>query len=86
LVPSALVLAVLSGAVLSLINRRFGWLALLAAGAYAVVNGLASVRIAGRGHKQELPYLPAAFACIHLPAGIGLLFGLVRGAFRPRSK
>jgi succinoglycan biosynthesis protein ExoA len=86
LVPSALVLVVFGGAILSLIDRRFGWLALLSGAAYALANGFASLRIASRGHKEELPYLPAAFACIHLPAGAGLLFGLMRRAFRAWTK
>src|SRR5438093_396233 len=75
-----------SGAILSVIDRRFGWLAFLSGGAYAAANGFASLRIASRGHKPELPYLPAAFACIHLPAGAGLLYGFVRGVFRARTK
>ena len=46
--------------------------------AYAVAAGLASWRIAMKGNKQEARYLAAAFACIHLPAGAGMLVGLLR--------
>lgn len=86
LVPSALVLTLAGGAVLSAFNRHFGWVALLAGVAYGSANALASLRLAARGHEKELPYLPAAFVCIHLPAGAGLLVGLIRGAFGAGTK
>ena len=78
LIPSALVVALGGGSLLSMLDRRFSWLPALAGGAYAVAAGLASWRIAANGNKQEARYLPAAFACIHLPAGAGFLLGLVR--------
>jgi glycosyltransferase involved in cell wall biosynthesis len=85
LVPAALVLALSGGALLSFVNRRFVWLTLLAGGAYAVADGLASLSIARRGNEKEARYLPAAFACIHLPAGAGMLVGLARGLLGRRA-
>jgi hypothetical protein len=78
LVPSALVVALGGGALLAMLNRRFAWIPSVAGGAYAVAAGIASWRIASMGNTQEARYLPAAFACIHLPAGAGMLVGLVR--------
>jgi succinoglycan biosynthesis protein ExoA len=77
LVPSALVAALTGGFLLSLVKRRFGWLVLAAGGAYALANALATLSIARKGNRQEARYLPAAFACIHLPAGAGMLAGLL---------
>jgi hypothetical protein len=68
-----------------MLDRRFAWIPTLAGGAYAIAAGLASWRIASRGNKQEARYLPAAFACIHLPAGAGFLLGLVRARFFRKS-
>ena len=84
LVPSVLVLALAGGTLLSRVDGRFGWLAALAAASYTAVNLAATLRIAGRGHTREAPYLPAAFACIHLPAGAGLIAGCLRGLFQRR--
>ena len=78
LIPSALVVALGGGTLLTLLDRRFGWIPALAGGAYAAAAGLASWRIASKGNGQEARYLPAAFACIHLPAGAGFLVGLIR--------
>jgi GT2 family glycosyltransferase len=83
LAPSALVLSLAGGAALSIISRRFFWLTTLAAGTYAGANLLFSWRIARSGHEEEAPYLPPAFACIHLSAGAGLIAGFLR---RVRSK
>jgi glycosyltransferase involved in cell wall biosynthesis len=78
LIPSALVVALGGGALLSVVSRRFAWIPVLAGGAYAIAAGLASWRIASKGNKQEARWLPAVFACIHLPAGAGFLLGLIR--------
>ena len=78
LVPSAFVLTLVGGAILGLFDHRFGRLASTAATAYALANGFASLRLASRGHKRELPYLPAAFATIHLAAGAGMIAGVLR--------
>ncbi len=85
LVPSALVLALGGGALLSFVNRRFAWPTLLAGGAYAVANGLVTLSIARQGNQKEARYLPAAFACIHLPAGAGFIAGMARGLLGHRG-
>lgn len=77
-VPSALVATLVGGTVLGGVDKRFGTLAVLAGGAYAVANALASLRIARAGNRKEGRYLPAAFASIHLPAGAGMLYGFIR--------
>jgi succinoglycan biosynthesis protein ExoA len=86
LVPSALVASIAAGLLFSLVDRRFAWIALLAGGAYAVANGLASWSIAREGHTEEARFLPAAFACIHLPAGAGMLVGLANCFWRTRRR
>jgi glycosyltransferase involved in cell wall biosynthesis len=87
LVPSTFVLTLLLGAALSLVNRRFGWLALAAAAAYTIANLIASVGIATRHGVRTLRYVPFAFATIHLSAGTGMLVGLLqRAADRVRSR
>jgi cellulose synthase/poly-beta-1,6-N-acetylglucosamine synthase-like glycosyltransferase len=85
LVPSAFVLTLAGGGLLSLVDRRFGWLVALAGGAYLVANAIASLRIATRGHRRALPYLPAAFTTIHVAAGAGMIAGLSR-ALRSKGR
>jgi glycosyltransferase involved in cell wall biosynthesis len=80
LVPSALVATLTGGALLSLLDRRFGWLAALAGGAYAVATWLAATKETN-GDQREARRVAAAYACIHLPAGAGMLIGLLRGLF-----
>ena len=77
LVPSAFVVAMSSGLFLGGVSKWFTRLSLLATGAYAAANALASLRLA-RDNKREARYLPIAFACIHLPAGAGMLAGVAR--------
>jgi glycosyltransferase involved in cell wall biosynthesis len=77
LVPSALVALLATGLLLGGVIKPLGRLAGLAAGAYAVANAVATLRLA-REHKREARYLPLAFACIHLPAGAGMLVGYAR--------
>lgn len=86
LVPSAFVVTLAGGGLLSFVNWRLGGLATLAAGAYTMANVAASLRIAARGNRRELPYLPLAFATIHLSAGAGMLVGAVRNLVRRPSK
>ena len=76
LVPSALVLALAGGPVLATIDRRFAWLTALAGGAYGAAVAVTTLRTAKRGSVKEAPLLPLAFACIHLPAGAGMIAGL----------
>src|SRR5688572_23947198 len=85
LIPSALVVTLGGGALLTMLDRRLAWIPALAGGAYAIAAGLASWRIASKGNKPEARYLPAAFACIHLPAGAGMLVGLIRARMARKS-
>ena len=78
LVPSALVATLGGGALLSLLDHRFGWLVGLASAAYAAAAWLAALKTA-KGDKREARNVAAAYACIHLPAGAGMLVGLLRG-------
>lgn len=48
------------------------------AGTYLVANVVASVATARHGEWEALPYLPAAFACLHVSYGAGFLVGLGR--------
>ena len=82
LVPSVFVLSLGGGALLGALDRRFLRLAGLAATAYAAANALATLRIGRGGHAAEAPYLPAAFATIHVAAGAGFLAGMTRGLLR----
>jgi GT2 family glycosyltransferase len=85
LVPPAFVLALGGSALLSLVDGRFAWLTAAAGAAYLAANLAASLLVASKGHGRSLPYLPLAFATIHLAAGAGMLAGLVR-ALRPRRR
>jgi GT2 family glycosyltransferase len=87
LVPSALVAALGGGTLLSLVDRRFAWLSLLAGGAYALASGLAALKVT-RHEPREAPRVMAAYACMHLPAGAGMLLGLLgrRGAGSKRHE
>jgi len=78
LIPSALVATLLGGALLTSVDRRFGWLAALAGGAYGLASWLAALSVT-KGDKKEAPRVAAAYACIHLSAGAGMIFGLVKG-------
>jgi succinoglycan biosynthesis protein ExoA len=78
LVPSAFVGVLSAGLLLGGVIKPLGRLAALAGLAYAGANALATLQLA-REHKREARYMPLAFACIHLPAGGGMLVGFVRG-------
>jgi glycosyltransferase involved in cell wall biosynthesis len=77
LIPSALVVALAIGP-LCAVDRRFGRAGALAAATYAAAATMAAVSIGQKGNWKEAPLLPAAFACIHLPAGAGMIAGLLR--------
>ena len=81
LVPSALVGLLGAGIVLGGAIKPLGRLAAVAAASYTAANAFATLGLA-RNHKREARYLPLAFACIHLPAGAGMLLGFVRGLSR----
>ncbi len=78
LAPSALVTTLAGGLLLSVLDRRFGWLVAMAAGAYGVAAWLAALKET-KGDAREARNVAAAYACIHLPAGAGMLVGLIRG-------
>jgi GT2 family glycosyltransferase len=79
LVPSALVATLAGGTLLSAIDRRFGWLVALAGGSYAAAAWLAALKET-KGDAREARNVAAAYACIHLPAGAGMVVGLIKGA------
>jgi succinoglycan biosynthesis protein ExoA len=85
-VPSALVLTLVTGAVLTPLDRRFAALFSLASNTYAAATVVASVRIGMKGHWRFVPLLPPAFACIHLSAGAGLLVGMARRLLAKRER
>jgi cellulose synthase/poly-beta-1,6-N-acetylglucosamine synthase-like glycosyltransferase len=85
LVPPLFVLVVWGSAVMSLIDGVFFRILGLTAATYVASNLVASLHTAIQGHWRVLPYLPAAFASIHLAAGAGMLAGAVR-ALRTRRK
>jgi hypothetical protein len=62
--------------------KPLGKLAGLAGFAYAGANAFATFRLA-REHRREARYLPLAFACIHLPAGAGMIVGFAKGLIGP---
>jgi succinoglycan biosynthesis protein ExoA len=78
IVPSALVATLAGGVMLGALDRRFGWLAALAGGAYATAAWLAALNTT-QGNPREARNVALAYACIHLPAGAGMLVGLVKG-------
>jgi succinoglycan biosynthesis protein ExoA len=84
LVPSALVTALAGGALLGGVNKRFGWLAALAGGAYSVASLLAASKETG-DEPEQAPRVAAAYACMHLPAGAGLIVGFAQGLLGRRQ-
>lgn len=77
LVPSVLVTALAGGALLGLVNKRFAPIAVLAGGAYAVASWQAASGLENEPRSQTRVMM--AYACMHLPAGAGMLLGLARG-------
>lgn len=77
-VPSALVLTLAGGSLLTLVERRFGWLVALTGGCYGAANLLASLRLSSSAGAKGARYLPACFATMHFAAGTGMLAGLAR--------
>jgi glycosyltransferase involved in cell wall biosynthesis len=75
LVPSALVLALAGSALLAPFSRcaRLGLRAVVLG--YGAANLVASAQVASRSGARHLPFLPAAFASVHLAAGAGFLVG-----------
>jgi glycosyltransferase involved in cell wall biosynthesis len=82
LVPSAVVALLFGGLLFGGTMKPLGKLAGLAGFAYAGANAFATFRLA-REHRREARYLPLAFACIHLPAGAGMIVGFAKGLIGP---
>lgn len=76
LVPGAFVAGLGVGGILSLAAGNPSWF-LLIAGPYAAANVIASLWSA-RKDWRVLPFLPVAFATLHLSYGLGFLWGLWR--------
>ncbi len=76
-VPLAFVSSLIGLATLAFFLPALWWAFLAIAGAYAMANLAASVRISVRERKPEyLPTLPLVFAVRHIAHGLGALFGL----------
>jgi glycosyltransferase involved in cell wall biosynthesis/SAM-dependent methyltransferase len=78
LAPPALLLVLVTGAVVSIATRDPRW-AIAAAAPYAAALLVASIVCAARGGWDMLPRLPAVFATLHLAYGAGFWMGLARG-------
>jgi len=78
LVPSAFVATVAGGALLGAVDRRCGGLAALVGSAYALASWWAASK-ATRDEPEQTARVAVAYACMHLPAGAGMLVGLARG-------
>lgn len=76
LVPAVFVLGLVGSLFLALVTRQPLW-ALGVAGPYAGANAAASLWTA-RHDPRALPFLPLAFATLHLAYGLGFLWGLWR--------
>jgi GT2 family glycosyltransferase len=78
LIPAVFVASLVTTAVLSLFNLLFAVLLGLILGSYVLVSLALSARIAAREGWKYLPFLPAAFACLHFAYGTGLLLGVAQ--------
>ncbi|HEV2402102.1 MAG TPA: glycosyltransferase family 2 protein [Candidatus Sulfotelmatobacter sp.] len=77
-VPAAFVLSLVSACAMGAVNRRFLWLGLGIAAAYAAVNVAVSLQIAVREWDPRHAFLlPVVFLVRHFAHGIGTLYGLV---------
>jgi len=77
-VPVAFVLSLVAACALGAVNRRFLWLGLGIAAAYAAVNVAVSLQIAVRERDPRHAFLlPMVFVVRHFAHGIGTLYGLV---------
>ena len=76
LVPSILVGVLAAGVLLGGVIKPLGRLAAMAGASYTAASALATLQLA-RENKREARYLPLAFACIHLPAGAGMIVGFL---------
>ncbi len=85
LVPSAFLTSLAGAWLLGYVNPRLRPLLPSIASTYACANLAASLSIAARGrHWRILPFIPPAFATIHLAAGTGLIAGFLRRVLHDR--
>jgi hypothetical protein len=77
-VPPAFVAVLLTSLLLVPLSAMGTWLFGLVAGSYVLGNLGASLVTARKGRWRLLPWMPAAFATMHLSWGLGFLVGLVR--------
>jgi GT2 family glycosyltransferase len=88
-IPALFVASLVLCALLCLVSPWFALLLAIIAGCYVLVSILASVLIAAREGWRYLPFLPAAFACLHFSYGAGFLLGvgrfLIQRVTRPQS-
>jgi succinoglycan biosynthesis protein ExoA len=77
-IPALFVASLVVSALLSLVSPWFALLLALIVGCYLVFSLWASVRIAASEGWRYLPFLPAAFACLHLSYGAGFILGVAR--------
>lgn len=77
--PPAFVAALLASAVVAPFQPWWALAFLTAVGGlYGAANLVAAVLTARHGAWEALPYLPAAFACLHVSYGAGFLLGLAK--------
>ncbi len=76
LIPALFVASLMLGGLLSIFSPPFGLLLGFILGSYLVLSFFFSLRIASRKGWKYLPYLPLAFACLHVAYGAGFLLGL----------
>lgn len=77
-VPGALVSTLLASSLLGLLSPPLRWVFGLVLAGYLAISLLFSTCISARHGWRHLPFLPAAFACLHFGYGLGFLAGLPR--------
>ena len=85
LVPMLFVLAMMSGAALSLVTQTWLWFALVAL-PYACASLAASAWIAARHGWKYFPLLPVIFFVLHAAYGAGFWVGLVKWNLFARAR
>lgn len=76
--PPLFALGVVGGLLLAVLVPALRFLYLFGLIVYVLVNLAVSIVIAARAGWQHLPYLPLAFAVLHLAYGLGFWGGMVR--------
>jgi succinoglycan biosynthesis protein ExoA len=85
-VPPTFVALVVLSALTAPVLRTARILLAIAGGSYALVNLVASARLAANHGGRHFLVLPAAFASMHLGYGAGFLVGLYKFASRWRGR